>query len=49
MAFYKLNIFHFHFTEDIAWRLQSKLYPQLTTPGNMLRDKGQYYTEENMN
>jgi len=48
MAFYKLNIFHFHFTEDIAWRLQSKLYPQLTIPENMLRDKGQYYTEENM-
>lgn len=48
MAFYKLNIFHFHFTEDIAWRLQSKLYPQLTAPQNMLRDKGQYYTEENM-
>ena len=49
MAFYKLNIFHFHFTEDIAWRLQSKLYPQLTAPENMLRDKGQYYTEANMN
>ncbi len=48
MAFYKLNVFHFHFTEDIAWRLQSKLYPQLTAPQNMLRDKGQYYTEENM-
>lgn len=48
MAFYKLNIFHFHFTEDIAWRLQSKLYPQLTAPENMLRDKGQYYTEANM-
>lgn len=49
MAFYKLNIFHFHFTEDIAWRLQSKLYPQLTAPENMLRDQGQYYTEANMN
>jgi len=48
MAFYKLNIFHFHFTEDVAWRLQSKLYPQLTAPENMLRDKGQYYTEQNM-
>jgi len=48
MAFYKLNIFHFHFTEDIAWRLQSKLYPQLTAPENMLRDKGQYYTGANM-
>jgi hexosaminidase len=48
MAFYKLNIFHFHFTEDIAWRLQSNLYPQLTAPENMLRDKGQYYTEADM-
>ena len=48
MAFYKLNIFHFHFTEDIAWRLESKLYPQLTAPENMLRDKGEYYTEAEM-
>ncbi len=48
MAFYKLNIFHFHFTEDIAWRLQSKMYPDLTRPENMLRDKGEYYTVEEM-
>ncbi len=45
MAKYKLNIFHFHFTENIAWRLVSKLYPQLTAPENMLRNKGMYYTE----
>lgn len=31
MAAYKLNIFHFHLTEDIAWRLQSKQYPQLSS------------------
>lgn len=48
MAAYKLNIFHFHPTEDIAWRLQSKLYPQLTAPEHMLRDKGEYYTEEDL-
>jgi hexosaminidase len=48
MAFYKFNIFHFHFTEDIAWRLESKMYPQLTAPENMLRNKGEYYTEEDM-
>jgi hexosaminidase len=48
MAAYKMNIFHFHFTEDIAWRLQSKLYPQLTNPEFMLRDKGEYYTEEDL-
>ena len=48
MAAYKLNIFHFHPTEDIAWRLQSKLYPQLTDPEFMLRDKGEYYTENDL-
>ena len=48
MSRYKLNIFHFHFTEDIAWRLQSKLYPQLTAPENMLRNKGMYYSEKDL-
>ncbi|MFI5452959.1 family 20 glycosylhydrolase [Pedobacter sp. UC225_61] len=46
MAAYKLNIFHFHFTEDIAWRLASKQYPQLTDSANMIRNKGKFYTEK---
>ena len=45
MASYKFNVFHFHPTEDIAWRIQSKLYPQLNAPETMLRNKGMYYTE----
>ncbi|HYC29755.1 MAG TPA: family 20 glycosylhydrolase [Chitinophagaceae bacterium] len=45
---YKFNIFHFHFTANIAWRLASKHYPQLPEPQHMLRDKGQYYTEAEM-
>ena len=48
MSRYKFNIFHFHFTEDIAWRLAIRQYPQLTAPQNMLRDKGQCYTEAEM-
>jgi hexosaminidase len=48
MSKYKLNVFHFHFTEDITWRLQSKLYPQLTAPENMLRNKGMYYSEADL-
>lgn len=48
MATYKLNVFHLHLTEDIAWRLESKLYPQLHAPENMLRNKGNYYTEAEM-
>lgn len=45
MAMYKFNVFHFHATEDIAWRIAIKQYPQLTAPENMLRNKGLYYTE----
>lgn len=45
MAAYKLNVFHFHATEDIAWRIASRQYPQLTAPEQMLRNKGMYYTE----
>lgn len=45
MAEYKLNIFHFHLTEDIAWRLAIEKYPQLTAPEHTLRNKGLYYTE----
>ncbi len=49
MSKYKLNIFHFHITEDIAWRLAVKQYPQLTAPESMLRNKGLYYSEADMN
>lgn len=44
MAAYKLNVFHFHLTEDIAWRLESKLYPQLTDAKHMLRNPGKFYS-----
>lgn len=44
MAAYKLNVFHFHLTEDFAWRLQSKQYPQLTDARYMLRNAGKYYS-----
>ncbi|WP_183567304.1 family 20 glycosylhydrolase [Mucilaginibacter sp. SP1R1] len=48
MARYKLNVFHFHLTEDIAWRLFIKKYPQLTAAQFMLRDKGMYYTVQDI-
>src|SRR5690606_36989398 len=38
MARYKLNVFHFHLTEDAAWRLQVKQYPQLTEAKFMQRN-----------
>lgn len=33
MAFYKLNRFHWHLTDEPGWRLEIKKYPQLTTVG----------------
>ncbi|HEX4877459.1 MAG TPA: family 20 glycosylhydrolase, partial [Chitinophagaceae bacterium] len=48
MAAYKLNVFHFHLTEDIAWRLQSRQFPQLTDAKCMLRNPGQYYSFDEM-
>lgn len=41
----KLNVFHFHLTENVAWRLAIKKYPQLTEQKNMTRDQGLFYSE----
>ena len=48
MSHYKLNVFHFHPTEDIAWRIMIKKYPQLTESKNMIRDKGKFYSEKDI-
>lgn len=31
LAFYKLNTFHWHLTDDQGWRIEIKKYPKLTT------------------
>jgi len=33
MAFYKLNKFHFHLTDDEGWRLEINAFPELTEVG----------------
>lgn len=33
MALHKLNVFHWHLTDDQAWRLEIKKYPRLTSVG----------------
>lgn len=33
MALYKLNVFHFHFSEDEGWRIEMPSLPELTTIG----------------
>lgn len=45
LSTYKINTFHWHLTEDIAWRLESKVVPRLTDPSVFTRFKGQFYTQ----
>lgn len=46
LAYFKLNVFHWHLTENQAWRLESKAYPQLTSIVATERMPGQFYTLE---
>lgn len=43
---FKINTFHWHMTENQAWRFEVKEYPQLTSDTSIVRFPGQYYTQE---
>ena len=43
---FKLNVFHWHLTENQAYRLESRKYPVLNAPETMTRQKGMFYTAE---
>jgi hexosaminidase len=42
MAAVKLNVFHWHLTEDQGFRMQSRIYPNLTAKGS----DGHFYTQQ---
>jgi len=49
LAYYKLNVFHIHLTDDQGWRLEIKSWPDLTKKGGSTAingDPGGYYTQE---
>lgn len=46
LSTYKINVFHWHLTEDLGWRLQSKLFPMLNDSSNFGRLPGKIYTVE---
>ena len=54
MALYKMNVFHWHLTEDEAWRAEIKKYPKLTSIGGYPGDRSKeeefngYYTQVQM-
>ena len=41
MAVHKLNVLHWHLTDDQAWRLEIKKYPRLTSVGGWRTPAGQ--------
>ena len=43
---YKLNVFHWHLTDNPAWRIECRAYPQLNDPQYQRkgRDEGCFYT-----
>ena len=46
LARFKINVFHWHLTENQAWRLEIKAFPQLTAPEVTVRQPGCYYTQD---
>lgn len=52
MAFYKLNMFHWHLTDDQGWRIQINKYPKLTEIGSYRNENGirygDYYTQSDV-
>ncbi|MBV2208163.1 MAG: beta-N-acetylhexosaminidase [Thermomonas sp.] len=41
MAIHKLNVFHWHLTDDQGWRVQIRKYPKLTAVGGL----GMFYSQ----
>lgn len=54
MALYKMNVFHWHLTDDQGWRIEIKKYPKLTSPLTTVFDESEnqpskrsgYFTQE---
>lgn len=50
LAYYKMNILHWHLTEDQGWRIEIAAYPELTRVGAWRKEKdgsiyGGFYTQ----
>ncbi len=46
MSRYKINVFHWHATDNPGWRFESKLYPEINSAESMTRQKGRFYTQD---
>ncbi|MEG1562613.1 MAG: family 20 glycosylhydrolase [Bacteroides sp.] len=41
---FKINVFHWHLTENQSWRMESKIFPMLNDSVNTTRQPGKFYT-----
>ncbi|NWK55853.1 beta-N-acetylhexosaminidase [Verrucomicrobiaceae bacterium N1E253] len=51
MAFHKMNTFHWHLSENLGWRMESKKYPKLHLVGSKVgkeQEQQGYYTQQEM-
>jgi hexosaminidase len=48
MAWHKLNVLHWHLTDDQGWRVEIKKYPRLTSVGAWRGSYGGFYTQEEL-
>jgi hexosaminidase len=49
LACYKMNVLHLHLSDDQGWRIEIKMWPNLTSHGGSTQvggGKGGYYTQE---
>ena len=46
LAMYKMNVFHWHLTEDQGWRIEIKKYPKLTEIGAWRVDRNDIHWNE---
>ncbi|WP_159105371.1 family 20 glycosylhydrolase [Hoylesella enoeca] len=43
---FKVNTFHWHLTDNQAWRFEVKAFPELTSARSMTRHQGLFYNQE---
>jgi len=53
LSFYKMNVLHWHLTDDQGWRIESEQYPKLHKKGAYRKEKddsmyGGFYTKEDI-
>jgi hexosaminidase len=46
MALHKLNVLHWHLSDDQGWRLEIKKYPRLAQVGGFRKSYGGFYSQE---